>query len=285
MKIGVPKLSTAIFSTIIPGLSTAQKRDLEKVMNKRRKEMKDGLGPFGLAEVRNEIIADPEIKEATQQVLVGWINNLEQYHIFGKIDQPSINDLVKPGSLTIIDLSDIINMKKKQIIVSYFAQKLFYERRKKSVPPFLLVLEEAHQFIPERASREEASAKGIMKTMAREGRKFGASLCLISQRPIQLDTTVLSQCNTQIIMRITNPYDLKHIGESAEGLDSKSQEMLTALKVGEALIIGEAVHYPVFFKVRKNYSADSRHGLSLEEEAKAFEAKKERDSKDAREFL
>ena len=285
IKIGVPKLSAGIFSALIPDISSAQKRDLEKCLNKLRREMKDGLGPFSLAEVKREIINDVEIKDATKQVLVGWMNNLEEYRLFSKIDQPSFNDLVKPGSLTIIDLSEIINMKKKQIIVSYFANRLFQDRRQKLVPPFLLVLEEAHQFIPERTSRHEALAKPIMKTIAREGRKFGASLCLISQRPIQLGTTTLSQCNTQIIMRITNPYDLKHIGESAEGLDNKSLEMLTSLRIGEALIVGEAVNYPVFFKVRKNYSADSKHSLTLEDSAVQFENSTDQEDSEAKEFL
>jgi DNA helicase HerA-like ATPase len=285
IKIGMPKLSIGILSTIIPGLSSVQKRELDKVLSKLRQEMREGLGPFGLRELKNEIIKDPEIKDNTKQPLIGWLNHLDDLYLFSKIDSPSIYDVVKPGNLTIIDLSDIINMKKKQIIVSYFAQKLFTDRRNKKVPPFLLILEEAHQFIPERTGAESAISRSIMRTIAREGRKFGASLCLISQRPIQLDTTTLSQCNTQLIMRITNPYDLKHIGESAEGLDNKSLEMLTSLKVGEALLIGEAVNYPVFFKVRKNYSLDSKHEVTLEEAAKRFEKSKDEAATEAKEFL
>ncbi|MDO8626958.1 MAG: ATP-binding protein, partial [Candidatus Diapherotrites archaeon] len=159
------------------------------------------------------------------------------------------------------------------------------ERRQKLLPPFLLILEEAHQFIPEMSSRETALAKGIMETIAREGRKFGCSLCLISQRPIQLSTTVLSQCNTHIILRITNPYDLKHISESSESLDKRSEEMLTTLRVGEALIVGEAVSFPVFFKVRKRNSIESSHEISLEQAAIKFEEGKEEKEKETKNFL
>jgi len=169
--------------------------------------------------------------------------------------------------------------------VNYFSSRLFFERRQKRIPPFLLVLEEAHQFCPEAASAEAAISRSTIRTIAREGRKFGASICLVSQRPVQLDTTTLSQCNSQIILRITNPYDLKHIGESCEGLDAKSQEMLTTLRVGDALVIGEAVNYPVFFRVRKRKSQESRHEITLEKSALEFEEKKEKDNKETEEFL
>jgi len=176
----------------------------------------------------------------------------------------------------------LIDLKKKQIIVSYFAQRIFFERRIGKVPPFLLVLEEAHQFVPQMAKTETAISRSIIRTIAREGRKFGASLCLVSQRPVQLDTTALSQCNTHIILRITNPYDLKHIAESSEGLDNKSIDMITSLRVGEALIVGEATHFPLFFKVRERKSQESKHEISLEKAAFEFEqGSKDRDRETA----
>ncbi|MFH1239961.1 MAG: ATP-binding protein [Candidatus Diapherotrites archaeon] len=283
--IGVPKLSIGILSNIIPSMSGPQKRDLQKIISDLQKQMKEGLGPFDLKTVKSALINDKEINDKTKKLLLSYLDNLEELRLFGKFDSPSISDVVKPGHLTIIDLSDITDMKKKQIIVSYFAQKLFYERRKKSIPPFLLVVEEAHQFIPETVAAESAIAKSIMKTIAREGRKFGASLCLVSQRPIQLDTTVLSQCNNKLILRITNPYDLDHIGKSAEGIDKNSQQMLTSLRVGEALIVGEATGHPVFFKVRKRKSQPSKHEIPMEQAARDFETNSEQNNSDTEQFL
>ncbi len=276
IKIGVPKLSVNIVSGIIPGLSAPQKRDLSRLLSKLKSEMKQGMGPFDLNDLRDAIARDEGIKENSKSPLIAWLDSLREMHLFGKTDNPSVVDLVKPGQLTVIDLGDLINLKKKQIIVSYFAQRLFYERRNKFIPPFLLVLEEAHQFIPQIAKSETAISRSIIRTIAREGRKFGASLCLISQRPVQLDTTALSQCGTHIILRITNPYDLKHIGESSEGLDSKSLDMITSLRVGEALIVGEATHFPVFFKVRQRKSQESKHEIPLERAALQFEEEKEK---------
>ncbi|MBN2067294.1 MAG: ATP-binding protein [Candidatus Diapherotrites archaeon] len=285
IKIGVPRLSVNVVSGIIPGLSAPQKRDLSRLLSKLKSEMKQGLGPFDLTDLREAISRDEAIKENSKGPLIAWLDSLREMHLFGKTDNPSIVDLVKPGQLTVIDLGDLIDLKKKQVIVSHFAQRLFFERRNKTVPPFLLVLEEAHQFVPQMAKSETAISRSIVRTIAREGRKFGASLCLVSQRPVQLDTTSLSQCNTHIILRIMNPYDLKHIGESSEGLDSKSQEMITSLRVGEALIVGEATHYPVFFKVRQRKSQESKHEISLEKAALQFEEGKEKKDSETEELL
>ena len=285
IKIGVPKLSVGIISGIIPGLSGPQKRDLARVLNDLKKQMKEGLGPFDLSDLRDAISRDESIKENSKGPLLGWIGSLHELYLFGKTDTPSIPDLIKPGQLTVIDLSDTINIKKKQVIVSYFAQRIFNERRKKTVPPFLMVLEEAHQFVPERVSAETAISRSIIRTIAREGRKFGASICLVSQRPVQLDTTALSQCNTQIILRITNPYDLKHISESSEGLDKRSEDMITSLRVGEALIVGEATHFPLFFKVRARKSAESKHEMSLERASLDFEEGSEQRDAETAELL
>jgi hypothetical protein len=284
-KIGVPRLSTTMLAAMMPGLSLPQKRDLGKVLKKLKQEMKEGLGPFNLRTIINEVIENPEIKTQTRDALIAWLSSLEETNLFAKMDSPAIEEIVKPGILTIVDLSPIIDMKKKHLIVNYFAQKLFHERRLKKLPPFLLVLEEAHQFIPESASSETAIARSIFETIAREGRKFGASLCLISQRPIRLSTTVLSQCNTGIFLRITNPYDLEHIKQSAEALDHKSAEMISSLRVGEALIVGEAVGFPLFFRVRRRKSMESVHEISLEEAAKSFEETHEKLEKEAKDFI
>lgn len=285
VRIGVPRLNISMISSIVSGLSNPQKRVLQRILHKLSDDMKSGMGPFDFAAVRKAVASDAEVKGETQAILQSWISILEELHLFSKSDLPSVSDLVKPGQLTVLDFSGIIDQRKKQIIVSHFANALFVERQKGKVPPFLLIIEEAHQFAPERTREENAISRRIIETISREGRKFGASLCLVSQRPINLSTTALANCNSHLILRITNPYDLKHIGESSEGIDHDSERMITSLRVGEALLVGEAVNYPVFFKVRKNYSADSRHEKTLEEAAMEFEARKAVAEKEAEEFL
>ena len=178
-----------------------------------------------------------------------------------------------------------ILQKKKQLIVAYFSEKLFSARRQMRVPPFALLIEEAHNFIPESTAAEHALAKSTLRTIAREGRKFCASLILISQRPKRLDVTTLANCNTNIILRITNPNDLDHIKQSSEGVDSNSSSMISSLRVGEAMIMGEAVSAPTFFKVRERTSAPSKHETTLEESAKKFASDKEKQDDEIDAFL
>ncbi|MBM3282024.1 MAG: ATP-binding protein [Candidatus Diapherotrites archaeon] len=288
LRIGVPKVSTGMFAALLPNASPAQKRELGKVIQHLQQKMKDGQGPYDLNDIRTELLAEmgnKDTKESVIVALIGWLHELEELQLFGKADNPSLLDLVQPSVLTVVDLSDIIHQHKKQVIVAYLSSRLFYERRAKKIPPTTIVLEEAHNFIPQQIAKEGSITKGIMRTIAREGRKFGVSLCLISQRPIQLDTTTLSQCNTQLLLRITNPYDIKHIGESAEGLSAESLSMLTSLRVGEGLLIGEAVNAPTFFKVRARNSQPSQHEGTLEKASIEYEENERKNKKETEDLL
>ncbi|MFX1411993.1 MAG: ATP-binding protein, partial [Promethearchaeota archaeon] len=108
----------------------------------------------------------------------------------------------------------------------------------------------AHQFCPE-AAHSKAISKPIIEMIAREGRKFMACLCLISQRPKKLSTTALSQCNSKLVLNIKNPYDLKHLMDSSEAITQEYASMVSSLGVGEMLVMGNAVNYPVFIDIRE----------------------------------
>jgi hypothetical protein len=177
--------------------------------------------------------------------------------------------MFSPGQISIIDLSDIQSIRKKQIICAHLARKAFELRKDQKIAPFLLIVEESHQFCPE---QETAISKGILETIAREGRKFFASLCLISQRPVRLSSTALSQCNTHLIMRIRNPYDLDYIGKLSEGIDKETQKLLPDLEVGEGILVGEAVNYPVLIKIRQRKINNGRFEQSLITELTKYES-------------
>jgi len=99
IKIGVPKLSIGVVSGIIPGLSGPQKRDLGRILSELKQQMKEGLGPFDLNDLRDAVSRDEAIKENSKGPLVGWIGSLRDLNLFGKTDNPSIVDLIKPGFL------------------------------------------------------------------------------------------------------------------------------------------------------------------------------------------
>jgi DNA helicase HerA-like ATPase len=284
IRIAASKTSMHLISSIVE-LSPTQKRSLARIFSKLSEEMRAGAGPFDLNAVKSEV--ENIDNEKTRSSLYGVVSELEDIGLFGKIDEPSVIDFVKPGQMVVIDLNSVVSEKKKQVLVAYLSNKLFQERRghSKKIPPFALFVEEAHNFIPEGTAAEHAVARSSLRTIAREGRKFGASLVVISQRPKRLDTTTLANCNTNIILRITNPYDLDHISQSCEGLDKSSIGIISTLRVGEALIVGEATNAPTFFKVRLRKSQPSRHESTLEDAAKAFQADTDKKEEEVRAFL
>jgi DNA helicase HerA-like ATPase len=246
-QIPVQSLAAEAIGSLVADMSAIQVRDLRRVVSIMRKNSKNG---YTLGDVIDYVRTDETISKNTREALAGWLVNLDETGLFGKEGVPNLKGIVKPGKLTLIDLSDFISLKKKQIVVSHLVSELMYLRRRGSIPPFLLVLEEAHQFCPE-SRHELALPKSRIETIAREGRKFFALLCLVSQRPVKLSTTVLSQCSNQAILRATNPYDLEHIGRSSEGIDRASLDTITTLEVGEALFVGETVSVPTFVKIRR----------------------------------
>ncbi|MFH0927055.1 MAG: ATP-binding protein [Candidatus Micrarchaeota archaeon] len=283
IKIGLRHLSSHKLAEW-SSMSTTAKRALEQHMSALKSRIKDKGELLGLQELSMEIIADQSIKENVKSPLLASLGELRSLRLIGKSDSIKA-DILKPGTLTVIDLSGIDDLRRKQIITSHYASKFFKKRKKGLIPPYLMLVEEAHNFCPEKTEKSSALSRSIINTIAREGRKFGASLCLISQRPVQLSTTALSQCNTNIILRVTNPYDLKHIGESCEGIDSDSLRSITSLKVGEALILGEAVGAPVFVNVRQRRSKIKEPGKSLDELAAEFEKKQAQADEEIEAFL
>lgn len=263
-QIPVHSLPAEAISALVADMSSIQVRDLRRVIANARKTLE---GSYTLAQLADMVREDESISRNTREALTGWLVSLDETGLFGKEGVPDIKRLVRPGKTTIIDLSDFISLKKKQIVVSFLTSELLYLRRRNVVPPFLLVLEEAHQFCPE-SRHELALPKSRIETIAREGRKFHALLCLISQRPVKLSTTVLSQCSNQAIFRCTNPYDLEHIGKSSEGIDRSSLDAITTLEIGEALFVGEAVSVPTFVKIRQRLVEPSGVAKSLSEAVK-----------------
>jgi DNA helicase HerA-like ATPase len=118
----------------------------------------------------------------------------------------------------------------------------------------LLVLEESHNFCPQVGV---AASSKILRTIASEGRKFGLGLLIVTQRAAKVDKNVLSQCNTQIILKITNPNDLKAISSSVEGLTSAMEEEVQRLPIGVAIVTGGGIQMPLMVEIRPR---ETRHG-------------------------
>ncbi len=281
-RISVPSLSAGMISEFMPSMTSVQKRELGKLIA----GLKDGKKgkSFDMKDLL-DYLENSEIKSTTKDILSTFLVDLEGTKMFSSYDNPPLDKLAKAGHLTIMDISDMTSQREKQILVTYIAKKLFDARRAGEIPPFLLVVEEAHNFAPEGARREAAISRNIIEKIAREGRKFHACLCLISQRPVNLSTTSLSQCNTNIIMRVTNPYDIDHIGKTSEGLTNDIMKSIPSLRVGEAIVVGEAVNFPLAIRVRERTSKKNERGKPLEQAAIEFENNSEKKKEDAEAFM
>ena len=263
-QISTPSLSAYNFKKYQEQISSVQLRELAKYI-KKLKRNNDLKKKYQLNDIIGEIENDSDGSKNTKQALVGWLSELDRLKLFGPQENPVLNNFVKQGELSILNLQNEISIRKKQIIVDYICTRLFYLRRMNKIPPFLLVIEESHQFCPE-AAHSKAISKYIIETIAREGRKFMACLCLISQRPKKLSTTALSQTNSKLILNIKNPYDLKHLMDSSEAITKDFADMISSLGVGEMLLMGNAVNYPIFIDIReRNFKSPTEHATLAQE--------------------
>ncbi len=122
--------------------------------------------------------------------------------------------------------------------------------------PLLIILEEAHLFLPEGS---ETPAQRTVSRIAKEGRKYGVGLCVVSQRPSEINTTILSQCGTILALRMSNSQDRSKIQAAMPDDLGALTNMLPSLKTGEGLVVGEAVPIPTriqFYKARNKPMGD-----------------------------
>ncbi|RLE50349.1 MAG: hypothetical protein DRJ33_07470 [Candidatus Methanomethylicota archaeon] len=193
-----------------------------------------------------------KFSEACQDALK-YLEGLRRLRIFSKSTIP-IEDLLKPGQLTVLNLSgtrfaaqDLIT---RDVLTRIYEARVSYAVGEGGYPfPVFIVLEEAHRFVPPKEVKSTYSSE-IIKTIAAEGRKFGVYLMVISQRPSRIDPDVLSQCQSQIVLRVVNPRDQMTIQESSEAFSKELLENLPGLNVGEAVIVGPVVKTPVMVKVK-----------------------------------
>lgn len=114
--------------------------------------------------------------------------------------------------------------------------------------PLLILLEEAHKFIPE---KEDNPASRILQKIAKEGRKYGVGLMVVTQRPTEVDSTILSQCGTMIALRTSNSSDRAKVAAAFPDDLGGLADLLPSLRTGEGLFLGEALPIPSRIRIRK----------------------------------
>jgi len=213
----------------------------EDERKEHQKEMKHYIGPRIAIKDHIKGIRETEI-----------LNKFNETPIF----EDGTASLVSKGQITVICLSGL-PIKVQQVIVGRISKKIYeaglaWRRNFENVPklpsPTFLIIEEAHNFIPADGG---SKSTGPISRIAAEGRKFGIGLCIVSQRPNKIDQNVLSQCNSQIILKIVNPKDQSQIMNSCEAISNELMQDLPSLNKGEAIIVGSCILLPALVKIEK----------------------------------
>lgn len=162
--------------------------------------------------------------------------------------------LGKGPPVRILDLSGVPNevagIASAVIARMLFSVKIWQTVEGRETSPVLLVCEEAHRYVPNSGEAQYEVAQIAIKRIAKEGRKYGIGLLLVSQRPSEVEATVLSQCNSWIVLRITNEADREHVRGILPDSMTGLTKMLSGLRRQEAIFVGQAAMLPSRIRIK-----------------------------------
>jgi DNA helicase HerA-like ATPase len=181
---------------------------------------------------------------------------------YSEADSPKLQEILAQfigeadgKDIRIIDISGLPNEVAGPLtaLVSrlLFQYKLWQTREEREKDPVLFICEEAHRYVPNHGEAQYKEAQDAIRRIAKEGRKYGLGLGLISQRPSDVESTVLSQCNSWIVLRLSNSSDQAHVSKFLPDSLNGLTKMLSALTRREAIFVGEAAALPSRIRIRK----------------------------------
>lgn len=204
---------------------------------------------------------------------------------------------IREGCINIINLIEFTE-KQANVAISFYLESILYQRKlsksqslksgqgtKNQIlfhSPVIVVIEEAHVFMPK---NENTDTKYIASKIAREGRKFGVGLIIVSQRPRTLDPNVLSQMGSLAIMKLVQQEDQSQIESTSESINGKIIEQLPSLNPGEALLVGQWVNLPSFVRIDEITERTMGKDAEPVKEWKSIQVKKEMSIEDNQQYI
>ncbi len=230
-------VDTPIYFSLDNLLDKVKEKNIERV-GKRQGPMFGNFSRFlmriesKLNDARYDFLLKPQIRNSSASLS-------ELLRDFVGLGDPKV-------AVTVIDLSSVPFDVRPTVAaqIGRLAFEFNYWNPKYREFPILLVCEEAHAYIPRASESQFAGARKSMERIAKEGRKYGVGLGIVSQRPHEVSETVLAQCGTFICMRITNPDDQAYVRRLVPESEGDLVSVLAGLGRGEALVLGEAVPLP-----------------------------------------
>ncbi|GBF09859.1 bipolar DNA helicase [Aeropyrum pernix] len=258
---------------------------LEKASRSSKSSKQD---PDSLARAFSEVLGDkpsntPAVRQDQILGVLDKLNDLQD--LYGSALDPNIpidlTRIIEPGKATIMDLS-MMEDNVADAVASHYLRRLLQARvssRGEGLSglevypvPVITIIEEAHVLIP----RDEPTlTKRWAARIAREGRKFGVGLVIVSQRPKKLDVDVLSQTNNKIILKMVEPQDISYVRAASEELSEDLAGLLPSLNTGEALIMGSMARMPAVVKIDKCEAPTGGRDINIVEETRRWLSREE----------
>ena len=243
----------------IPSNGYIQERHFRKAFNKAKKLMEDGKAHSNnFLQMIYDILEIESKDEKSDKQIVDVMNKIEdsmdRYSNLFNQNAANILSNIKKAHANVLDLSQV-DEAVASVLVSHILRNSL-QRSKNAAnsgnkqelldSSVFFILEEAHILAP---NKRDSDSKRWIQRVAREGRKFGLGLCLVSQSPKTVDHDALSQMNNMIILRLVEPEDQRHVQSASESLSQDLINQLPSLNVGEAIVLGLMSRIPTLVKI------------------------------------
>ena len=209
-------------------------------------------------QVMYDILYEKSLEEGSDKQIVDVMNkiddSMDRYSKLFDKNAANILSNIKAGYVNVLDLSQV-DESVASVLVSHILRNSL-QRSKDAAHSdnkndlldnsVFFILEEAHILAP---NKRDSDSKRWIQRVAREGRKFGIGLCLVSQSPKTVDHDALSQMNNMIILRLVEPEDQRHVQSASESLSQDLVNQLPSLNVGEAIVLGLMTRVPTLVKI------------------------------------
>lgn len=246
----------------IPNNAFKQERYFRQAFKKANSLVEEGVaGTNDFLKIIRDVLTvmynDEEKSAGEKNDIQGVLNKIEdlieKYSNLFNTNKGNILGGIQIGKANVLDLSQTDEYA-AEVLVSHILRnslqrrKNYFNKSSNQVLefPVFFILEEAHILAPK---RRDSDSKFWIQRVAREGRKFGLGLCLVSQSPKTVDQDALSQMNNMIILRLVEPDDQRHVQSASESLSEDLVKQLPSLNVGEAILLGLMTKVPTLVKI------------------------------------
>lgn len=234
--------------------------DIEFAATSQAGATKASIGPYNgeferfitrletkLSDKRLRFITRPEKEDETSYTTQDFAEILKQF--LGYIDKCNVT-IIDLSAIPFEVLSIVISLLSRVIFdFAFHYSKIRHHEGLVNDIPFMLVCEEAHNYIPKNGGAEYAASRHSIERIAKEGRKYGLNLMVVSQRPSEVSETIFSQCNNFVVLKLTNVNDQNCIKNLLPDNNASLVDVLPTLSAGECLVVGDAVPLPAVIKM------------------------------------